>query len=167
MGVGWQDRDMMGFVHNGSGTQSDWRKPSFRPHKSGSPGHYGTGTLKDGPESTAQRPRTVERRLIPTEIKFKPWTSRSKPRCFKWTRGRSCRLLVMSSAFFCVFCLNGPFKFILFHKFSRQHSAFWFCSFGFNSALLVLSNIYLLMKVSFSFDIIFCGWLGSKRQLTN
>ena len=38
---------------------------------------------------------------------------------------------------------------------------------GLISALLVLSTIYLFMKVSFSPDVIPSGWLGSKRQLTN
>ena len=33
--------------------------------------------------------------------------------------------------------------------------------------VLVLSTIYLFMKVSLSPDIILCGWLGFKHQLTN
>ena len=37
----------------------------------------------------------------------------------------------------------GPFNCISFHKFSRQLSAFSLCSPGLNSALLVLSTIYL------------------------
>ena len=64
------------------------------------------------------------------------------------------------------FCLYGPFNCISFHK-SRQLSAFSLCSSGFISALLVLSTIYLFRKVSFSTDIILCGWLGLKHQLTN
>ena len=42
-------------------------------------------------------------------------------------------------------------------KFSRHLSAFSLCSSGLISALLVLSAVYLFMKVSFSPDIIFCG----------
>ena len=63
------------------------------------------------------------------------------------------------------FCLYGPFSSISFHKFSRQLFAFTFCSFGLNSALLVLSTLFLFMKVSFGPDIIPSGWLGFKRQL--
>ena len=65
------------------------------------------------------------------------------------------------------FCLYGPFNCISLHKFSRQLSAFLLCSSGFISALLVLSTIYLSMKVSLNADIIPCGWLGLKHQLTN
>ena len=65
------------------------------------------------------------------------------------------------------FCLYGPFNCFSFHKFSRQLSALWLCSSGFISALLVLSTIYLFMKVFFSPDIILCGWMGLKHQLTN
>ena len=65
------------------------------------------------------------------------------------------------------FYLYGPSNCISFHKFSRQLSAFSFCSPGLISALLVLSTIYLFVKVSLSPDIILCGWLGLKHQLTN
>ena len=65
------------------------------------------------------------------------------------------------------FCLYGPFNCISFHKFSRQLSAFSLCSSGLISALLVLSTIYLFMKVSLSPNVILCGWLGLKHQLTN
>ena len=41
------------------------------------------------------------------------------------------------------------------------------CSFGLISALVVLSNVYLFMKVSFCPNIIPSGWPGSKHQLTN
>ena len=69
---------------------------------------------------------------------------------------------------FCVyFCLYGPFNCISFHKFSRQLSAFSLCSSGLISALLVLSTIYLFMKVSLSPDIILCGWLSLKHRLSN
>ena len=64
------------------------------------------------------------------------------------------------------FCIYGPFNYISFHKFSRQFSVFSLSSSGLISALLVLSTIYLFMKVSFSPDIIHSGWLGSEHQLT-
>ena len=65
------------------------------------------------------------------------------------------------------FCLYGPFNCISFHKFPRQVSAFSLFSSGLISALLVLSTVCLFMTVSFSPDIIPCGWLGLKHQLTN
>ena len=68
---------------------------------------------------------------------------------------------------FVYFCLSGSFNYISFHIFSRQFSVFSLCSSGLTSALLVLSTIYLFMKVSSSPDIILSGWLGSKRQWTN
>ena len=68
---------------------------------------------------------------------------------------------------FVYFCLCGPFNCISFHNFSRQLSAFSFCSSGLISALLVLSTMHHFMKVCFSPDIIPGGWLGSKHQLTN
>ena len=67
----------------------------------------------------------------------------------------------------CVCFCPCPFNCISFHKFSEQLSALSPCSSGHNSALLVLSTIYLFMKVSLSPDIILCGWLGLKHQLTN
>ena len=45
------------------------------------------------------------------------------------------------------FCLYGPFNSISFQKFSRQLSAFSLCSSGLISASLVLSTMYLFMKV--------------------
>ena len=65
------------------------------------------------------------------------------------------------------FCLNAPFNWISFHKFSLQLSIFSLCSSGLISALWVLSTICLCMKVSLSPDIILYGWLGLKHQLTN
>ena len=65
------------------------------------------------------------------------------------------------------FCLYGHFNCISFHEFSWQLSIFSLCSSGLISALLVLSTIYFYMKVSFSPDIIFSGWLGSKHQIIN
>ena len=44
---------------------------------------------------------------------------------------------------------------------SRQLSSFSLCSSGLISALLVLSTTYLFMKVSFSPDVILCGWLST------
>ena len=64
-------------------------------------------------------------------------------------------------------CVYGPFNCISVHKFSRQLFTFSLCSSGLISALLVLSTIYLFIKVSLSPDIILCGSLGSKHQLTN
>ena len=52
------------------------------------------------------------------------------------------------------FCLYGPFSSVSFHKFSRQLFTF---SLGLYSASLVLSTIYLFIKVSLSPDIILCG----------
>ena len=66
------------------------------------------------------------------------------------------------------FCLHGPFICILFHEFSQQLSAFWLCSSGLISALLVISTICLFIKAPFSPDIIILrGWSGLKHQLTN
>ena len=65
------------------------------------------------------------------------------------------------------FCLYGPFNCISFHKFSQQLTAFSLCFSGLISALLVLSAMYLSIKVSLSPDVIPCGWLGLKHQLTN
>ena len=50
-----------------------------------------------------------------------------------------------------------------------SHSVFFniFFFYGLLSALLVLSTIYLFMKVSLNPDIILCGWLGLMHQLTN
>ena len=50
-------------------------------------------------------------------------------------------------------CLIGPFNYISFHKFSRRLSAFSLCSSGLIFASLVLSTLYLFMKVSLSPDI--------------
>ena len=58
------------------------------------------------------------------------------------------------------FCLYDPFNCISFHIFSRQLSTSSLCSSGLISALLVLSTIYLFLKLSLSTDIILCGWLG-------
>ena len=62
------------------------------------------------------------------------------------------------------FCLYGPFNCISFHKFSQQLSVFSLCSCGLISTPLVLSTIYLFMKVSFSPDIIPSGWLAQNTN---
>ena len=62
------------------------------------------------------------------------------------------------------FCLYGQFNCISFRKFSRRLIALSLCPSGFNSALLVLSTMFLCMKVPCSPDIISSGWLGSKHQ---
>ena len=57
------------------------------------------------------------------------------------------------SVLFCswvCFCLDGPFNCISFHKFSRQLSAFSLCSSDLSYALLVLSTVCLVVKVSLS-----------------
>ena len=64
------------------------------------------------------------------------------------------------------FCLYGPFSYILFHKFSRQLSAFSLCSPGLISALFFLWTIYLFVKVSLSPDLILCCWFDLKHQLS-
>ena len=69
--------------------------------------------------------------------------------------------------FLWLFCLYGPFNCISFQKFSRQLSAFSPYSSGLIYASVVLSTIYLFMKVSLSPDILLCVWLGLKRQLTS
>ena len=64
------------------------------------------------------------------------------------------------SSLFCscvYFCLYGPFNCFSFHKLSRQFSVFWLGSSGLISAWLVLSTIYLFVRVSFSPDIIRSG----------
>ena len=69
---------------------------------------------------------------------------------------------------FCAYlCIHGPFNCVSIHKFSRQLSVFSLCSSGFSSALSVLWTMYLFVEFSFSPDIILCGWLGLKHQLTN
>ena len=68
------------------------------------------------------------------------------------------------------FCLYGPFNRISVHETSRHLCAFSHCFSGLISALLVLSTIYLFMKVSFSPEVILCGWLCLKapiNQLTD
>ena len=81
-------------------------------------------------------------------------------------------LLVLSNVclfFPSYFCLIGPFKcmsvlpvvFLPYWSFQMYVS-----SSRRISALLVLSSVYHFMKVSLSSDIILCGWLGLKHQLT-
>ena len=104
---------------------------------------------------------------------FHPISRKTSQYCFRSKNLLSNLLLVgmlrPNRTCSCVcFCLYGPFNCISLCTFSQQLSAFSLCSSGlFFSALLVLSTIYLFMKVSPSPDIILCGWLGLKHQLTN
>ena len=77
----------------------------------------------------------------------------------------ACQLL---SVFCCVyFCLYGPFNCISFRKLSKERSALSLCSFFRSYFCFIGPFIYtFLYKVSFSSDIIPCGWLGSKHHLT-
>ena len=45
------------------------------------------------------------------------------------------------------FCLYGPFNCISFHKLARQLSVLSLCSSGFISVLIVLSTVYLFIKL--------------------
>ena len=56
----------------------------------------------------------------------------------------------------------------VFHSINSSDNSPFFalCSCGLSSALLILSTMYIFMKVFFSPDIIPIGWLGSKHQLT-
>ena len=56
-------------------------------------------------------------------------------------------------------CLYGPFNCILFHELSRQLSAFSLCS--------PVLSLWLNGPLNYSPDVILCGWLGLKHQLTN
>ena len=56
-----------------------------------------------------------------------------------------------------VFVVKAFFKCISFHKFSRQFSALSLYSSGLISAVWVLSTTHLVVKVSFSTDVILCG----------
>ena len=91
------------------------------------------------------------------------WTLRMLRLCF-WHKPTE----LAHSFLFCscvCFCLYGPLNCFSFHKFSWQLSVFSLCSSGLISALLVLSSVYLFMKVSLSPDIILCNWLDLKHQL--
>ena len=61
-------------------------------------------------------------------------------------------------------CLYGPLNWISFHKFSwhlfAQFIWSYFCFIG------PFNYTYLFVKVSLSPDIILCGWVGLKHQLT-
>ena len=73
----------------------------------------------------------------------------------KTSTSRACPLLL--TLFLCLFLSLWPFQLYFIHKFSRQLSAFSLGSSGLNSAVLVLSGVYILMKVSLSPGIILCG----------
>ena len=71
------------------------------------------------------------------------------------------------SALSVYFCLCDPYSCASSHGLSWQLSTFSLSSSGLISASLVLSTIYLFMKVSLIPDITLCGWLGLKHQFTN
>ena len=81
-----------------------------------------------------------------------------------WTN-RTCSLLFI--LLLCLFLSFRPFSCISFHKFSRDNSSLS------HSVLPVWLlpywsfQLYISSKFSLSPDIILCGWLGLKRQLTN
>ena len=78
----------------------------------------------------------------------------------------ACQLLLLCSRF--CFCLYSPFNCISYHKFSRQHSAFfslflwsYFCLTG------PFNYISLFWKSPSALIWFFCGWLGLKHKPTN
>ena len=76
----------------------------------------------------------------------------------------------LPTPFYSVFLSVSVFKTLstLFHSInSHDNSPLSHCSSSLISALLDLSTKYLLRKVSLSRDIILCGLLGLKHQLTN
>ena len=103
--------------------------------------------------------------LWPFQLYFTAWILPTTLR-FLTLFFRSYLLLVLSTAYlflkvssflFCsciYFCLYGPFNCISFHNSSRQLSVFSLCSSGLMSSLLILSTIYLFLKVSFSPDFV-------------
>ena len=80
-----------------------------------------------------------------------------------WHKPTGITLPFLFCSYVC-FCLYS--NCIPFHEFSRQHSDFSLCSSGLISAFMVLWILYLFMKVSLSPDVILCGWLGLKHQLS-
>ena len=91
------------------------------------------------------------------------WSGRRSV-CFWHKPAELARSFLFSSRVY--FYLHTPFSCISFKKFSRQLHTFSLCCSGLISAILVLSAVYFFMRVSFSPDIILCGWLGLKHQLT-
>ena len=63
------------------------------------------------------------------------------------------------------FCLYGPFNCILFHKF-WQLSTFSLCSYGLIGPFNYISMSLWKSPSALIYDIILCGWLGLKHQLT-
>ena len=78
-----------------------------------------------------------------------------------WTN-RSCPLLFILSL--CLFLSLWPFQ-LYFIPLILLTAVFSLCSFSPISALLVLSSVYLFMKVSFSPDVIHYGWPDSTWHL--
>ena len=81
---------------------------------------------------------------------------------------RACPLLFLLFCSWCLFLNLRPFQLdFIPYFFPTQLSAFSLCSSCLIYAFLVLSTIYLFMKVSLIPDIILCVWLGLKHQLTS
>ena len=84
--------------------------------------------------------------------------------CFLTCTNQACPFLF--TLFLCLYLSLRPFQLYFLRKFSLQLSDFSLCSSGLISAFLVLSMICLFVKVSLSPNIILCGSLGLKHQLT-
>ena len=78
---------------------------------------------------------------------------------------RACPLLFV--LFLCLFVSLWPFPLYCIPWILQTTLCFLTLFFWSLSALVVLSTVYLFMKVSLSPDIILCGWLGLGHQLTN
>ena len=68
--------------------------------------------------------------------------------------------------FLCLFLSLWPFQLYFIPKILPTTLRFLTLFFQLISALLILSGIYIFMKVSLSLDIFLCGWLGFKYQLS-
>ena len=77
---------------------------------------------------------------------------------------RACTLLVI--LFLCRFLSFRPFQLYFIPLILLTTFRFLTLFFRLISALLVLSIIYFFMKVFCSPNVVFCGWLGLKHQLT-
>ena len=125
---------------------------------------------------TEERKMTVGRR---EEVGFQFWFERGEwcgmPDCFPIHWGGCCfcfwqNQLSLPTLFHSVLVSVSVFMAIstVFHPYIFLTTLLSHCSSGLISALFVLWAIYFfLMKVSFSPDIILCGWLGLKHQPTN
>ena len=94
---------------------------------------------------------------------------RGSPSCsrdvtvYVWHTSRACPLLFILFLCLSVFVTLST---VFYSISSPNNTVLSLCSSGFISALLVLSTIYLFMKVSFSPDVIPSVWLDSKHQWT-